>query len=155
MLWLPAAGRPASSLKSQIAALEHQCRSHKAFRGWRPSLFYYLFAMVGAYWASWLVSSGITSLPGMAAAGLGFGFLCLVPGAANHLALWLLFRWPNRFLERRIAPLRAELERRAEVGPQTAPALPAPGEPQCLPAPVPLPDSVSRPASHPTTAGCR
>jgi len=153
LLLLPVCGRPASSLQSHIAALENQRRPRNAFRGWRPGVFYYLFALVGAFWLSWLVSATSPGLRCMAAAGGGFGFLCLLPNAANRLGLQLFFRWPNRLLERRIAPLRAELKRRTETGPKPELASPAPADPPGRLQPAPLPSPASR--SHIGVAGSR
>ena len=152
---LPFLGRPASPLQAQIAALENQRRSHHAFREWRPGIFFYLFAMVGAFWVPKVACPACSSLPSRAIMGLGFGLLCLLPGLVNGFCFWLLVRWPNRLLDRRIAPLQVQLKHRAEIAPPAdLPPTPQPShaEPAGL---IPLPEPAPL-ASHPApVAGSR
>lgn len=154
VLWLlPSSGFPAASLRAQIAGLEWQRRSGSSFRGWRPGVFYYLFAPVAAFWICWLASPARISLRGMATVGFTFGLLCLVPNAANRLGIEFLFHWPNRVLDRRIALLRDRLKRSLGAEPMAPLALPAPAEAPVHADPIPVPTPVSLPSSRIVGAG--
>jgi hypothetical protein len=118
LLLLPCSGRTTFSLHSQIAALRNLRRPRNAFREWKPEIFYYLFVLVGAFWISWLTCARWSSLRGMATTGFCFGILCCLPRFTNQFRLQLLFRWPNKLLERKIASLQVEVELQKELGPR-------------------------------------
>jgi hypothetical protein len=105
------AGHGSSScLQSRIADLNSQVRSRSAFREWKPDIFYYLFVLLGSFWIAWLTGARWSSLRGLATTVLSFGLLCFLPGATDQLRFRLLFRWPNSFLEEKMARLVTEVE---------------------------------------------
>jgi hypothetical protein len=100
-----------AELQRQVAALQGQRRSTCNFRQWRPGAFSHLYALVGAFWISWLAKAPWSSLRGMATTGICFLLLCFVLGGANSFRLWLHCRWPNVRLNRKVALLKVEIER--------------------------------------------
>jgi len=106
-----APGHSMSPLQSQIAALKRRHRSMSEFLEWKPGIFYYPYVPVGALLVYFLAAPSWRGLPKLAVTGVTFGLLCFLPDIANRLRLWLLFRLPNRLLDRKVAALRDELQR--------------------------------------------
>jgi hypothetical protein len=108
------------ALDFQIAALKSRRRSAIEFNIWKPSPFYYLYVPLGALSVYFLTGPPWWDLRKLVATGLCFGFLCYLPPIANRLRFWVFFRWPSRLLDRRIASLQAQLDRRSASGDQGA-----------------------------------
>ena len=104
------------SLPSQIADLKSQRRSTTEFLAWKPGGFYYLYVPLGTLLVYFLSGPPWWAVRNLVAAGLCFGLLCYLPDIANRVRLWVFYRWPNRRLDRKIAVLRAELERLENEG---------------------------------------
>lgn len=100
-----------AQLQRQVAALQGQRRSACNFREWRPGAFSHLYALLGAFWISWLTKAPWPSLRGMSITGICFLILCLLLGGANRFRLWFHCRWPNVRLNRKVAFLQVEIER--------------------------------------------
>jgi hypothetical protein len=100
-----------AQLQCQVAALQGQRRSAYDFREWRPDGFFHLYALVCAFWISWLTGASWSSLRGMATTGICFLLLCFLLGGANRVRLWLHCSWPNVRLNRKVALLKVEIER--------------------------------------------
>jgi hypothetical protein len=105
-----------STLESQIAALKSRRRSTSEFYEWKPGLFYYPYVPLGALLVYFLTAPPWLGLRTLVTTGLSFGLLCYLPVIANRLRFWVFFRWPNRTIEREIASLQAELDRRIASG---------------------------------------
>jgi hypothetical protein len=109
-----------SPLDSQIAALKSRRRSMMEFNPWKPSPFYYLYVPVGTLLVYFLTGPPWLGLGKLVATGLCFGLLCYLPVIYNRFRFWVFFRWPNKRLQRRIASLEAQLDRRSASGGQDA-----------------------------------
>jgi hypothetical protein len=65
-------------------------------------------------------------LRGLATMARSFAFLRLLPDAASRFRFWFFFRYPNKFLERKIAHLQSELLRQSDLQPRPEPDQPVP-----------------------------
>ena len=70
-----------------------------------------MFALAASVLAALLTGLSLPGARMLAVAALCFGLLCWAPAWGNRLRYWRQIRWPNGRLERRIAALRAEVER--------------------------------------------
>jgi hypothetical protein len=122
----PHAAPSIPGIRSQIVALKRLRRSPSEFRKWTPDPFYYLFALVAAFWTPWVTRASWLSLRGLATMALSFAFLCLLPGAVSRFRFWFFFRYPNKLLERKIAHLQSELLRQSDLQPRPEPDQPTP-----------------------------
>ncbi|MGQ9635642.1 MAG: hypothetical protein ACUVXB_15530 [Bryobacteraceae bacterium] len=98
-------------VRDEIARLRLRMRSTSDFHRFKPGLFYYLFSFLASLLVPLLVGVGLLGLKMLALAGVCFGLLCWAPVWVNRLRYWRQIRRPNRRLERRIAALRAEIDR--------------------------------------------
>jgi hypothetical protein len=78
-----------------------------------------VFALAASVLAALLLGLSFPGARMLAVAALCFGLLCWAPGWVNRLHYWRQVRWPNRRLERRIAALRAEIERLKASSPES------------------------------------
>lgn len=108
----PQSGDSIAQLHGQVAALQVQRRSPCDFREWKPDIFYHLFVLVGAFWISWFTGAAWSSLRGILTTGICFWLLWFLLSGAYRLRLWLRCCWPNVLLNRKVALLQVEIERR-------------------------------------------
>ena len=105
-------GSPLSTLTAQVAALRAKIRSGSGFRAWKPDIFYFLFALVaGILFALSVRDSGVHNWA-ILLSGFALGLLCAIPPRLkNRFRFWVQIDRPNRRLQRRLAPLVAEIDR--------------------------------------------